>query len=340
MACRATTIGEFPSGWPELLLATCHLLIYPAQHVSALDLFSIITPSFRTRKWLPLCVASVADQQGVSVEHIVQDAGSDDGAVEWLQAHPDVRSFVERDNGMYDAINRGLRRAQGEILAHLNADEQYLPGALAAVHDCFRSDPRLDVLYADTVVVDGAGQFICCRKSMRPSRALMYVQNPTITSSIFFHRRVIERHHLFFDPDWRVLGDAVWMRASVRLGLRTAVLRRYTSAFADTGDNLDLSPAARSESLRLRRTQPDWARMFEVPLRTWGRLRRLVHGTYHQRPFAYEIYLPPDPGKRVRIQVAKPTCVWWNRAPRRAGGYYRRLKLKMGGRRGKLSEVE
>src|SRR5688572_31350980 len=94
--------------------------------------FSIITPSFRNSEWLKLCVASVADQ-GVEHEHIVQDGGSDDGTLDWLRIDPRVQAHVEKDAGMYDAINRGLNRATGDIIAHLNCDEQYLPGALPAV---------------------------------------------------------------------------------------------------------------------------------------------------------------------------------------------------------------
>jgi len=89
---------------------------------------SIVTPSFRNSDWLKLCVASVADQAGVEVEHIVQDAQSDDGTQEWLARDRRVQAYIEKDLGMYDAINRGWRRATGEILAYLNCDEQYQPG--------------------------------------------------------------------------------------------------------------------------------------------------------------------------------------------------------------------
>ena len=114
--------------------------------------FSIITPSFRNSDWLKLCVASVADQ-GVEVEHIIQDACSDDGTQEWLPHDPRVKAFIEKDSGMYDAINRGLRRATGEVLACLNADEQYLPGAFAAVWSCFQTHPEAEVVFGDAVVV-------------------------------------------------------------------------------------------------------------------------------------------------------------------------------------------
>ena len=87
-------------------------------------------------------VASVADQ-GVEAEHIVQDACSNDGTLEWLLTDPRVKAFSEKDAGMYDAVNRGLRRASGEILSYLNCDEQYLPGALPhAVAAYFERHPE------------------------------------------------------------------------------------------------------------------------------------------------------------------------------------------------------
>ncbi len=59
---------------------------------------------------MKLCIASVADQVA-EVEHIVQDAGSDDGTLDWLRTDKRVKAFIEKDRGMYDAINRGLQRA-------------------------------------------------------------------------------------------------------------------------------------------------------------------------------------------------------------------------------------
>jgi len=104
--------------------------------------FSIITPSFRNSRWLKLCIASVADQQDVKWEHIVQDSCSDDGTQDWLPRDPRVKAFIEKDGGMYDAVNRGYRRAAGDILAYLNCDEQYLPGALKTVSDFLRRTRR------------------------------------------------------------------------------------------------------------------------------------------------------------------------------------------------------
>ena len=105
--------------------------------------FSVVTPSFRNSNWLKLCIASVADQQGVEVEHIVQDSCSDDGTQDWLPRDPRVKAFVEKDAGMYDAVNRGYRRATGDIFAYFNCDEQYLPGALKTVQGFLKRIPIL-----------------------------------------------------------------------------------------------------------------------------------------------------------------------------------------------------
>src|SRR5438876_12243892 len=131
--------------------------------------FSIVTPSYRSGQWLRLCIASVADQQGVQLEHIVQDSCSDDGTQEWLPKDSRVQSFIEKDQGMYDAVNRGFRRASGDLLAYLNCDEQYLPGALGEVAQFFETHPEVEVLFADAVVIDRGGAYICHRKALVPT---------------------------------------------------------------------------------------------------------------------------------------------------------------------------
>src|SRR5215475_7699056 len=108
---------------------------------------SVVTPSLNMVNYLARCVASVADQEGVRAEHLVMDGVSRDGTVEWLAALPWLVSEVRRDNGMYDAVNHGFRKARGRIVAHLNCDEQYLPATLSAVVRYFDTHPEVDVLF-------------------------------------------------------------------------------------------------------------------------------------------------------------------------------------------------
>src|SRR5438105_1481816 len=258
---------------------------------------SIVTPSFRSSAWLKLCVESVADQTGVDVEHIVQDSKSDDGTQDWLPKEQRVKAFIEKDAGMYDAVNRGWRRAGGEILAYLNCDEQYLPGGLAAVEEFFRRNPQTDVVFADTLILDKEGQFICCRKSLVPWKNVMWVFNPVISSSIFIHRRVLDQHGLFFDTKWRDLGDKVWTIEFVKRRLKMAVLRRYTSAFTDTGENMNLKPNAIRERQEVMQLAPNWVKRFRPPLLQLHRLRALFSGLYHEKPLKYSVYTLASPSQ-------------------------------------------
>jgi len=275
--------------------------------------FSIITPSFRNSKWLKLCIASVADQQGVTLEHIVQDARSDDGTLDWLPQDKRVKAFVEKDKGMYDAVNRGYRRAQGEILAYLNCDEQYLPGGLRIVQDFLERNPQVEVLLAGTIVVDGSGNYVCHRHSMVPHPCHVWFRFPVLTSSLFLRRRVVHDRGIVFDTRWRDLGDFHWVRALMAGNVSMAALDEFTSIFADTGENMNLKPNAIREKAQTTAMIPPWLRIAKPLWIAHHRLRRLARGHFSVGRTSYSIYTLPSPEIRVRFEVTKPTAVWRNR---------------------------
>ncbi len=271
---------------------------------------SIVTPSYRNSDWLKLCVASVADQ-GMAVEHIVQDAGSDDGTLDWLLRDPRVRACVEKDEGMYNAVNRGLRKAQGEILAYLNCDEQYLPGALGAVTDFFEHHPEIDVVFGDFVVVDERGRYLFHRKVQTPLKYHTWVAHlPAFSCATFFRRKLISEHGFFFDPKLRDVGDGEWVLRLLRKRVPMAVLRRFTSVFTMTGANMSARPNARREARELFDSAPLWARKLKPLLVLQHRLRRLAGGIYFQKPFSYALYTRSSPEKRVVHEVSRPTFRW------------------------------
>jgi hypothetical protein len=274
---------------------------------------SIITPSFRSSQWLQLCIASVADQEGVEFEHIVQDSCSDDGTQEWLPKDQRVRAFIEKDKGMYDAVNRGFGRATGEVLAYLNADEQYLPGALEMVHDFFAAHPSVDVLLSDTVVTDSAGDYICHRYSLVPRKHQMWVRFPALTCALFLRRRVVHEVGIRFDTRWRALGDWFWVKDMVNHGLQFAVLPELTSVFTDTGENMMFKPHARQEQRDKWQMAPAWVRLLKYPIIARYRLRLWARGAFSTRPFDYSLYTLATPSQRVIRHASKPTSFWKGR---------------------------
>lgn len=275
--------------------------------------FSIVTPSFRNSQWLKLCIASVADQQGVEHEHIVQDSCSDDGTQDWLPHDSRVKAFIEKDSGMYDAVNRGYRRATGDILAYLNCDEQYLPGALKSVHDFFEANPKIEVALAHSIVTDGNGNYICHRHQMVPHAQGVWFRFPILTCAIFIRRKVIFERGIFFDTKWRDLGDYHWVMELMRQKVPMAVCDAWTSVFADTGENMNLKPNAIREKTETIAMIPPWMRALKLFWILQHRLRRLAAGHFNLKPTSYDVYTLQSPEQRVKIDVPKPTAVWWNR---------------------------
>jgi glycosyltransferase involved in cell wall biosynthesis len=276
--------------------------------------FSIVTPSFRSSKWLRLCIESVADQQGVELEHIVQDSCSDDGTQDWLPKESRVKAFIEKDSGMYDAVNRGFRRASCDIVAYLNCDEQYLPGALKEVGDYFAKHPEVDVVFSDTVVTDSEGKYICSRYSLVPRKHQLWVRLPILTSSLFLRRKVVQDQGVWLDTQWRDLGDYFWVSDMVKHGLRIAVVPGFTSAFADTGENMNLKPNALRERAVKWQMAPAWVKLLKPFFVVLYRLRLTARGALFQKPFDYEVYTLTSTKKRVKFSVHHPTSFWKGRS--------------------------
>lgn len=290
--------------------------------------FSIITPSFRQLDWLKLCASSIADQEGVTLEHIVQDAGTGEAMQAWADewkakgetadGRLAFQLVMEKDKGMYDAVNRGLRKASGDILSYLNCDEQYLPGALKTVQEFFAAHPEVDVVFGDVVVVDEKGEYLCSRPVILPT--LHHTQVCTLgvfTAATFFRRRVLEEHGLYFSDAWRVVGDAAWVLEMIRKGIRMAVLRRFTTSFAETGENMSLNPNAIAEQLRMREAAPKWAQRLAPLWVIHFRLRRLLAGIYSPKKTSYSIYTKAGGGQRQTFPVDDPTFLWRGRFVKR-----------------------
>jgi glycosyltransferase involved in cell wall biosynthesis len=111
---------------------------------------SVITPTYNSARTVEDTLKSVAMQEGVDVEHIIVDGLSSDETEAIVKAYPHVSRFdSEKDKGIYDAMNKGIARATGDIVGILNSDDVYVhPRVLAKVAELFML-PGVDAVYAD-----------------------------------------------------------------------------------------------------------------------------------------------------------------------------------------------
>src|SRR5690606_7353489 len=100
-------------------------------------------------------IDSVLGQNYPNVELVVMDGASTDDTVEILKSYGErIRWISEPDNGQADAINKGMSKVSGDVLAYLNSDDILLPGAIDKVVDYFNAHPECDMVYGDADYID------------------------------------------------------------------------------------------------------------------------------------------------------------------------------------------
>jgi glycosyltransferase involved in cell wall biosynthesis len=131
-----------------------------AAHAAAMPLISVVTPSFNQGRFIERCIQSVLAQRYPRFEHIVYDNCSTDGTLAVLRRYPHLDWVSEPDRGQSAALNKAIRKSRGEIIAWLNADDYYAPGAFQAVADELSEDRGVMMLVGRIQVVDPTGRVL------------------------------------------------------------------------------------------------------------------------------------------------------------------------------------
>lgn len=115
---------------------------------------SVLTPSYNSVNFLDRAIQSVLSQDYTNWEHIVMDAGSQDGTKEILTKYPHLIWESEPDKGQSDAMNKAFTKSTGDIIVYLNADDYFKEGAFRAVVEAFDANPNMDIIVGSLEIND------------------------------------------------------------------------------------------------------------------------------------------------------------------------------------------
>jgi GT2 family glycosyltransferase len=179
-----------------------------------MKLVSIITPSFNQASFLERTIKSVLDQDHLNIEYIVIDGASNDGSVDIIRKYADKLAFwvSEKDSGQAEAVNKGMARAQGEIVAWLNSDDCYLPGTVSAAVEALEENPDAVMVYGDMLSIDEKdfviNEFKYRQLSLEDLLCFQIIGQP----AVFFRRDAFEKAG-GLDTSYSLLLDhQLWLR--------------------------------------------------------------------------------------------------------------------------------
>lgn len=198
---------------------------------------SIITPSYNQGKFIKETIESVLSQNYPNLEYWIIDGGSKDETLRILKSYGNkIRWISEKDKGQVYAINKGLRKVNGDIISYLNSDDLYLPNTLNTVAEYFLSNPQAKWISGDYFIIDEKGKkiqsYIASYKNYlrkKPTFERLCIANYIVQPSTFFHREIVKEIG-FFDESLRYCMDFdYWMRIIRKYPL--PVLKNHFSLF-------------------------------------------------------------------------------------------------------------
>lgn len=169
--------------------------------------FSIITPNYNGGRFLPNCIKSVLEQEG-EFEHIIVDGGSTDNSINIIGEYPHLLAVSGQDRGMYDAINKGLMLAKGEVISYLNADDRYPTSTFSIVKKALNDNHTADYVYGGCIYIDKMENELYTYKPPPLPKFIMsrISRVPWAQPATFWKREVFSRVGQF-DPSFRYAGD-------------------------------------------------------------------------------------------------------------------------------------
>ncbi len=229
---------------------------------------SIVTPSYNQSRFLEQTICSVLEQGIDALEYLVIDGGSSDSSLEIIRRYEQqLAGWVsEKDRGQADAINKGFKAASGEIVAWLNSDDFYLPGAIQAALNAFREHPQAGLVYGDVLSVDAEGRTFNIQRFQPYDLADLMSFRIISQPAVFMRRSALEQAGLLDLSYHYLLDHQLWLRMAqiapmVYIPQTLAAARYHAGA-----KNLAHTAEFGREALRIvdwMQANPDFSPVFE-----------------------------------------------------------------------------
>jgi glycosyltransferase involved in cell wall biosynthesis len=207
-----------PGRMSPLPTITAKAVASPPASERELPLVSVVTPSYNQGAFLEGTIQSVLNQDYLKVEYLIMDGGSTDGSLDIIRRYAGQLAYWESgpDRGQVDAINRGFARSTGDVLAWLNSDDRYEPGALWEAVSTLLAYPQAGMVYGIGAMVDPQGKVLGLKGAPFDAAASLVRYNTLIVQPAAFIRREVLVGVGWLDPGFEYLFDwDLWLRISL-----------------------------------------------------------------------------------------------------------------------------
>lgn len=180
---------------------------------------SVVIPSFQQADFLEKTILSILNQNYPNLELIIIDGGSNDSSLEIIKKYEKYITYwvSEKDRGQSDALNKGFKKATGEIVAYQNSDDIYLPGIFEKVADYFQKNPKIDLVYGNRLDINKNDEIISESRFTRFSKTVFKYDGLPLGSQSAFWRRSLFDSIGYFDVGLRFSMDHdFFMKAAVK----------------------------------------------------------------------------------------------------------------------------
>lgn len=198
---------------------------------------TVVTPSFNQGEYIERTICSVLSQEYPNLEYIICDGGSTDNTVDVIRKYEDRIAWwcSEKDNGQSDAINKGMKRATGDIVCWINSDDMLLPGTLNAVAKFYEKYPDTDFANGCTLEIDKEDHIINFTNIVMSKYFFEHGSYNISQPGMFWKRDVFDKIG-YLDESFHAKMDVEWLIRVYEAGLKVRRLNKNLGAIRIYGE--------------------------------------------------------------------------------------------------------